>query len=143
MRISIIGAGAGGHAMAAHLGQLDDHQLCVRRDGESSLPGDGLRLLTHDVRIDSLPRRRNHQAFERVLFLRRAEVGTLASKRIPRLSLDRRIADLRTAIGQPVSSLPADDPRRGAFGRLHALSTALMGIAVAGGLLLCYWETRE
>ena len=42
-----------------------------------------------------------------------------------------------------VSSLPADDPRRAAFGRLHAISTSLMGVAMLGGLLLCYWETRE
>src|SRR5262245_21517131 len=59
------------------------------------------------------------------------------------LLVDRRIADLRTAIGQPVSALPAGDPRRAAFGRLHAFSTSLMGVAIVGGLLLCYWETRE
>jgi uncharacterized membrane protein len=67
----------------------------------------------------------------------------LTASLVSGLVVDRRIADLRTAIGQPVSSLPAEDPRRMAFGRLHALSTALMGVAVAGGLLLCYWETRE
>ncbi len=67
----------------------------------------------------------------------------LTASLISGLVVDRRIADLRTTIGQPVSSLPSGDPRRGAFGRLHALSTSLMGIAVAGGLLLCYWETRE
>ena len=67
----------------------------------------------------------------------------LTASLVSGLLVDRRIADLRTAIGQPVSSLPADDPRRLAFGRLHAISTSLMGIAIAGGLLLCYWETRE
>jgi len=67
----------------------------------------------------------------------------LTASLISGMVVDRRIADLRTSIGQPVSSLPSEDPRRGAFGRLHALSTSLMGIAVAGGLLLCYWETRE
>lgn len=67
----------------------------------------------------------------------------LTASLISGLVVDRRIADLRTTIGQPVSSLPSEDPRRSAFGRLHALSTSLMGIAVAGGLLLCYWETRE
>ena len=67
----------------------------------------------------------------------------LTASLVSGLVVDRRIADLRTAIGRPVSSLPAEDPRRVAFGRLHALSTSLMGVAVAGGLLLCYWETRE
>jgi len=67
----------------------------------------------------------------------------LTASLVSGLVIDRRIADLRTTIGQPVSSLPAEDPRRVAFGRLHALSTSLMGIAVLGGLLLCYWETRE
>jgi uncharacterized protein DUF4149 len=67
----------------------------------------------------------------------------LTASLISGLLVDRRIGDLRTAIGQPVSSLPADDPRRAAFGRLHAFSTSLMGIAIVGGLLLCYWETRE
>jgi hypothetical protein len=59
------------------------------------------------------------------------------------LLVDRKIARLRETIGAPVASLPVDDPRRASFGRLHALSTALMGVAIAGGLLLCYWETRE
>jgi hypothetical protein len=54
-----------------------------------------------------------------------------------------RIASLRDSIGQPVSTLAPGDPRRAAFGRLHALSTALMAVAAVGGLVLCYWETRE
>src|SRR6478672_1040192 len=79
--------------LATDLRQLDDHQLGVGRNGEPGLSCDGLRLLAHDVRIDTLPRWRNHQAFERALFVRRTEVGALSSKRVAHLSLDRRIAD--------------------------------------------------
>jgi uncharacterized membrane protein len=57
--------------------------------------------------------------------------------------IDRRIAALRTGIGVPVGSLPAQDPRRLEFGRLHGLSTTLFGIVAAGGLLLLYLETRD
>jgi uncharacterized membrane protein len=57
--------------------------------------------------------------------------------------IDRRIAALRTEIGVPVGSLAAQDPRRLEFGRLHGLSTSLMGIVAAGGLLLLYLETRD
>ena len=59
------------------------------------------------------------------------------------LVVDRRIAALRDSIGAPVSTLAPDDPRRLAFGRLHATSISLMAVAALGGLALCYWETRE
>jgi hypothetical protein len=42
-----------------------------------------------------------------------------------------RIARLRDAIGGPIDALDPADPRRAAFGRLHALSVAWMGL---GGL---------
>jgi hypothetical protein len=57
--------------------------------------------------------------------------------------VDPAIARRRDALGVPVASLAPSDPRRLAFGRLHAISTALLGIGVVGGLILCYWETRE
>jgi len=53
------------------------------------------------------------------------------------------IASLQASIGAPVSSLPADDPRRTRFGRLHGLSTVLMMLNVAGGLALLGWEAIE
>jgi hypothetical protein len=59
------------------------------------------------------------------------------------LLVDPHIARLRASIAAPISTLPETDPRRVTFGRLHATSTALMGLAIAGGLLLCLWETRE
>lgn len=59
------------------------------------------------------------------------------------LWIDGEIARLRDSVGTPIASLPAGDPRRVRFGQLHGLSTSLMGLAVVGGLALCYWETRE
>lgn len=67
----------------------------------------------------------------------------LASSLLSGLLVDRQIARLRDSIGVPVATLAAGDPRRASFGRLHALSSALMMLGVAGGLVLLYWETRE
>ena len=57
--------------------------------------------------------------------------------------VDPAITRRRDALGVPIASLTPSDPRRAEFGRLHAISTALLGISVIGGLILCYWETRE
>jgi len=57
--------------------------------------------------------------------------------------VDPQIASMRAGLGVPVRSLPADDMRRLAFGRLHGISTSLMAVTILGGLVLCYWETRE
>jgi hypothetical protein len=54
-----------------------------------------------------------------------------------------RLAAMRAEIGVPVRTLAPEDARRVRFGRLHGLSTALMAAAALGGLVLCYWETRE
>ncbi len=66
-------------------------------------------------------------------------VATLTSG----LWIDRRIATLREAIGAPVSSLAAEDSRRITFGRLHGLSTVLMGLTAVGGVLLLYLDARD
>lgn len=58
------------------------------------------------------------------------------------LLVSPRVERLRESIGGPVSALPEADARRMAFGRLHALSTLLLGITAAGGLALLYWEAR-
>jgi hypothetical protein len=65
--------------------------------------------------------------------------ATLASG----LWVDTRIRTMRTEIGVPVSSLPTGDARRAAFGRLHGLSTLLMGMTVLGGVALVYWDQRD
>jgi uncharacterized membrane protein len=57
--------------------------------------------------------------------------------------LTPQIERMQTAIGVSVRSLPPADPRRARFGRLHAVSTALMGINALGGLVLLAWEIWE
>lgn len=59
------------------------------------------------------------------------------------LVLTGDIEALRVDIGVAPSSLPEDDPRRAAFGRLHALSTALQLIPVLGGLALMLFELKD
>jgi hypothetical protein len=41
-----------------------------------------------------------------------------------------RIEQLRAVAGSPIGTLSRDDPRRTAFGRLHALSVAALGVAM-------------
>jgi glucose dehydrogenase len=59
------------------------------------------------------------------------------------LVLTRQIDGLRAEMGVAPSSLPAEDPRRAAFGRLHAFSTTLQLVPLAGGLLLMFFELRD
>jgi hypothetical protein len=67
----------------------------------------------------------------------------LAAALVSGLWVDRRIAAMRADIGVPVSSLPEGDARRGAFGRLHGVSTLLMAATVLGGVTLLYFNTRD
>jgi hypothetical protein len=51
-----------------------------------------------------------------------------------------RIADVRAGIGASLDALAVTDPRRVAFGRLHALSVALLGLGMlAAGVVLVVW----
>lgn len=54
-----------------------------------------------------------------------------------------RIASLQASMNVAPSSLPADDPRRIEFGRLHLISTALQLVPLLGGLALIFWELKE
>jgi hypothetical protein len=45
-----------------------------------------------------------------------------------------RIEQVRAAIAAPLDTLAADDPRRIAFGRLHGVSVALLGLAMIAAL---------
>ena len=54
-----------------------------------------------------------------------------------------RIEGLRAEIGVAPSSLPESDPRRAAFGQLHATSSALQLIPIFGGLMLLFLELKE
>ena len=59
------------------------------------------------------------------------------------LVLSHQIDRARAAAGGAPSALPADDPRRTEFDRLHRLSTMVQLIPVAGGLALLFWEARD
>lgn len=76
-----------------------------------------------------------------------ARVGTaflmLAATAYSGLVVSNQIARLQMEIGVAPSSLPATDPRRLAFGRLHATSTGLEMIPVLGGLLLLFRELKD
>jgi hypothetical protein len=53
------------------------------------------------------------------------------------------IAAVQQSVRTLPSTLPADDPRRIRFDRLHQLSTRLMTFNACAALLLLYWEARE
>lgn len=59
------------------------------------------------------------------------------------LVVSRQIERLRRDIGVSPSSLPAADPRRAEFGRLHGISTTLQLVPVLGALLLLAGELRD
>jgi hypothetical protein len=59
------------------------------------------------------------------------------------LVVSRQIATLQQTIQGSPSSLAENDPRRMAFGRLHATSTGLQVVPLLGGLLLLFWELRD
>jgi hypothetical protein len=46
-----------------------------------------------------------------------------------------RIDRLRTSIGGPLDGLATDDPRRVAFGRLHAISVGWLGLAMVAAVV--------
>ena len=54
-----------------------------------------------------------------------------------------QIAAAQAQIGAAPSTLPDGDPRRAAFGRLHATSTGLELIPVLGGLFLLFRELKD
>jgi Domain of unknown function (DUF4149) len=59
--------------------------------------------------------------------------------------LTSRIESVQQEIGAGVapSSLPAGDPRRVAFGRLHGQSTLIQLVPILGGLVLIFFELRD
>jgi hypothetical protein len=50
---------------------------------------------------------------------------------------------IQAQVTGPVSALPATDPLRVQFDRLHGISNILYSITALGGLALCFWEARE
>ena len=59
------------------------------------------------------------------------------------MALSGRIEQLRVDAGGAPSALPEGDPRRTAFGRLHALSTLVQVVPLAGGLVLLFRELTD
>jgi hypothetical protein len=62
----------------------------------------------------------------------RAAAGAVAALAcaVAQLVVGTRIDRLRAQIGAPIDALPTDDPRRIAFGRLHATSVIWLGVAI-------------
>jgi hypothetical protein len=58
-------------------------------------------------------------------------------------SVAPQVSTIQARVSGPVSGLPADDPIRAEFNRLHGLSNILMSLTVIGGLALLFWEARE
>lgn len=54
---------------------------------------------------------------------------------VAQLVVGTRIDRLRAAIGGPLEALAPDDPRRVAFGRLHAFSVGWLGIAMLAAIV--------
>lgn len=54
----------------------------------------------------------------------------LLSCAIAQLIVSPRIERVRESIGGVLENLPSDDPRRAAFGRLHAVSVGWLGVAM-------------
>jgi len=76
-----------------------------------------------------------------------ARVGTaclmVAATAYSGLVVSPEIARVQAQIGGSPSSLPEGDPRRAAFGRLHATSTGLQLVPILGGLLLLLSELKD
>ena len=54
---------------------------------------------------------------------------------VAQLVVGTRIERLRLAIGGPLDALAMDDPRRIAFGKLHAISVGWLGIAMVAAVI--------
>jgi uncharacterized membrane protein len=80
-----------------------------------------------------------------ILFAVRLAIGfaMLIASAYSGLIVSTQIARAQAEIGAAPSSLPETDPRRAAFGRLHAMSTGLELVAVFGGLFLLFRELKD
>ncbi len=69
--------------------------------------------------------------------------GMLAVSMYSGLVVMNDIEGIQREVGLLPSRLPEDDARRIRFDELHALSTRLMLLTVAGALALVYWEAQD
>lgn len=74
----------------------------------------------------------------------RAIAGTLmfASCAVAQFFVGARIEKVREAVPGALDALAPDDPRRIAFGRLHAFSVAWLGVAILAALVALVLATR-
>src|SRR5438270_12395244 len=61
---------------------------------------------------------------------------------LAQLVVGTRIDRLRASIGAPLDALAVDDPRRVAFGRLHAVSVGWLGVAMLAAVLALVLAVR-
>jgi Domain of unknown function (DUF4149) len=54
---------------------------------------------------------------------------------VAQLVVGTRIDRIRSSIGGPLDALATDDPRRIAFGRLHAISVGWLGLAIVAAIV--------
>ena len=59
------------------------------------------------------------------------------------LVLSPKITQSQQTLGVSPSTLPADDPRRAEFNRLHSRSVSLQLVPLLGGLVLLFWEMKD
>ncbi len=62
---------------------------------------------------------------------------------VAQLVVGTRIDRLRAAIGGPLDALALDDPRRVAFGRLHAISVGWLGVAMVAAVVALALAVRS
>lgn len=70
-------------------------------------------------------------------------IGMLAASAVTGLYLSPRIEDLRAENSTTMAALPASDPRKVEFGRLHGLSNGLMALTLLAGLCVFWIESRD
>lgn len=74
----------------------------------------------------------------------RAVAGMLvvAACAVAQFVVSARIERIRAAIGGPIDALAMDDPRRQAFGRLHAFSVGWLGVAIVAAMIALVLAVR-
>lgn len=71
-----------------------------------------------------------------------AALVLLAASLSAQLGVAPRIERARAALGPSVEDVPADDPRRATFGRLHGISVLLLGVGMLGALAIALGGLR-
>ena len=74
-----------------------------------------------------------------------AGLAMAAACAVAQFMIAPRIAALRGTMGGPIEALAAGDPQRAAFGRLHAVSVAWLGVAIIAAVitLVAAWRALE